>query len=296
MPNTRAERWWFGALSLTVFSHVLVRAAVVPLIHDEATSFLAYAQTGHFLPFASMWDANNHFLNSLCGWVGYKLFGLHLLALRWASAMAYLLFAWSAWRLGAEMRSRAIKWCFWLALLLCPFLLDFFSLFRGYGPAIAFLLFALQAFVRFINEGRRVQLIAVLLGLAIANGFLLALVPLCTMMLLLLLWLVRRERDQILLCLGLGVLPLFAASVTSIMLARLGLLYHGSTEGFVPVTVGSISLRVLGSSAWSVTITALLLVSVAVSIVVVRSWRDRNFTSPAFLTSSTKSMQMCCAV
>ena len=79
----RNDRFAFVALVSVVFVYVLLRAALIPLVHDEATSFLAYAQSGRFLPFSSMWDANNHYLNSLLGWLGYKVFGLHLLALRW---------------------------------------------------------------------------------------------------------------------------------------------------------------------------------------------------------------------
>ncbi|HRH38861.1 MAG TPA: hypothetical protein PK760_10975, partial [Flavobacteriales bacterium] len=145
MDRMKADRWPFAALSGTVFLYVLLRAALIPIVLDESTSFLMFVQDGAFLPFHSQWDANNHFLNSFCGWVGWSLGGLHLLSLRWASVLSFALFAFSAWRIGMFVQGRIVRWCLWLALLGCPFLLDFFSLFRGYGPAMAFLLLSLEA-------------------------------------------------------------------------------------------------------------------------------------------------------
>ncbi|MBK8497233.1 MAG: hypothetical protein IPL52_00085 [Flavobacteriales bacterium] len=191
--GARSERIVFIATAGMVFLLVLLRALLVPLVHDEATSFIAYAQGGRFLPFASLWDANNHYLNSLLGFIGFKLFGLKLLALRYGSVLSYLLFAWSAWRLGHLVQHRTVRWVLWSALLLCPFLLDFFSFFRGYGPAMAFLLFSVQALLRFAQWHRRGDLLAVLLGMAVANGFLLALVPLWAVILVVLTVLVSRS-------------------------------------------------------------------------------------------------------
>lgn len=244
--SARGERIVFIIAAASVFVFVLLRALLVPLVHDEATSFLAYAQSGRFLPFASLWDANNHYLNSLLGFIGFKLFGLKLLALRYGSVLSYLLFAWSAWRLGQHVQYRTVRCILWSALLFCPFLLDFFSLFRGYGPAMAFLLFSLQALMRFAQGHRHGDLLAVLLGTAVANGFLLALVPLWAVMLLLLTVLAWKERRSLLLIGIAGWLPLAGAAGLSLLLSRLGLLYHGSTSGFMDVTVGTLAWRVFG--------------------------------------------------
>lgn len=292
MANTRAERWWFAGISLLVFIYVLRRAASVPLVHDEATSFLAYAQTRHFLPFASMWDANNHFFNSLLGCIGYKLFGLHLLALRWGSVLSFLLFAWSAWRIGTALGQRVVRWSFWLALLACPFLLDFFSLFRGYGPGMAFLIFSLQAVVRYAQVRRSKVLVLSLLSMAIANEFVLVLVPLWTVMMVLLLWYCRTDRRQLLIWVVLGVLPLAGAGGLALAMARFDLLYHGSTEGFVEVTIRTLTRYVLGTFSWPVVIGCVLLLATAVLTLFQRAWRDRLFTSPGFMLASLFAMEV----
>ena len=282
----RSERIAFIALSSAVFAYVLARAALIPLVHDEATSFLSYAQSGRFLPFASMWDANNHFLSSLLGWIGYKAFGLHLLALRWASVLFFILYAWAAERLGAVLRSRTVRWCFWSALLLCPFLLDFFSLFRGYGPAMACLLWSLHKLLRFVQERRTGPLVHALLAMVLANGFLLAFLPLWGIVLLVALPFVRAHADQRVRWLVLGVLPFLAAAALAMYMARLGLLYQGTTEGFVAVSVGSLMVRMFGPEGMNAAPIAIVLIITASSLIVGSSVRERNWRSPGILIAA----------
>ena len=49
--NARSERIGFVALSLLTFAYIVLRAAWVPLIHDEAATFQTYVVTGRYLPF-----------------------------------------------------------------------------------------------------------------------------------------------------------------------------------------------------------------------------------------------------
>ena len=283
---TRLERIAFIALSAVVFIYVLVRAALIPLVHDEVTSFLAYAQTGRFLPFASMWDANNHYLNSLLGWVGYKVFGLHLLALRWASVLSFIPYAWAAAKLGEGLRSRTVRWCLWSALLMCPFLLDFFSLFRGYGPAMSCLLWALYQLVRFVQERHTRWLVHALFAVALANGFLLAFLPLWGVALLVVLPIVRAHADQRRWWFLLGALPFLAAAALAMYMARLGLLYQGTTEGFVAVSVSSLMVRMFGPEGMTVAPIVIVLIIAASSLIVSNAIRERNWRSPAILIAA----------
>ncbi len=283
MASTRAERWLFAGLTLAVFAYITVRAALVPLVHDEATSFLAYAQSGTFLPFRSMWDANNHYFNSALGCLGYKLFGLHLLALRWGSVLSYLLFAWSAWRIGQHVQHVVVRWCMWAALLLCPFMLDFFSLFRGYGPAMAFLLFALQALLRYMEHGERKQLHAALTGMAVGNGFLLALVPLWALVLAVLFVAGARHRGHWIASTLFGLLPLIGAAGLAFFMSHMGLLYQGGTTGFMEVTALTLLWRMFGSPDMLL-VTGVVIFVLAVCMASLWSaWRQRVWRSPALI-------------
>ena len=260
------ERGLYIGLAALMFAYVLLRGTLVPFVHDEATSFIAYAQPGTILPFASMWDANNHYLNSLCGHLGYRLFGLHPLALRWASVLSYLLFAWCAWRLGAQIERPLIRWLLWAALLTCPFLLDFFSLFRGYGPALALLVTAIDQAIRFAEHSATKHLVRSLIALDAALGFMMALLPVASVLLLLLLAGAWKSRSQLIAWCGLGLLPLALFAALARYMSSLGLLYQGSTAGFGEVTIGSMLKYALGidGSGWiTATASGFLLLALA---------------------------------
>lgn len=250
MPQiARAERWAFVALTVLVLTYVLLRALQVPLVHDEAVSFIAYVQTGAFLPFHSMWDANNHFLNSLCGVVGHRLFGFHPLALRWASVLSFVLHAWCVWRLGARLHHCFIRWMFWGAMLLCPFLLDFFSLFRGYGPAMALLLVSVRHAAIFLETGPARSLIVSLLSMSLAMGFVLSFLPVAIVLTALLLPGARRARQPFIAWLVFGLVPLTLFALLAWHMAELGLLYQGDTEGYAATTIGSLLKLAFGADA-----------------------------------------------
>ena len=249
---TRTERWLFAALALLVGSYVIVRAWCVPTIHDEAMTFFVYVQTGDFLPFLSHWDAGNHLLDTALAWCCYKVFGMHAWALRLPSIAAFVLYAWSAFRWGTLIRSSLTRWCLWSALLLFPFLLDFFSLFRGYGIGMAALSAALFHGARYPSSRRNADLIGTLCWMAVATFADLGLITLHGLLLVALLvaWIThtagRRAAKPSLLLLLLGVAPLAFAACYSLALEAHGSLYYGTERGLIAGTIGSLSRIMLG--------------------------------------------------
>ena len=150
----------------------------MPWVHDECASLFWYVERGEWLPGLAHWDANNHLLSTAIGLMSYKLVGLSLLGSRIGSVLAFGLYAWAAWRIGGRAERITVRWSLLFALLLCPFVLDFFSLFRGYGLQMAFWLVALDGALRYAeNRGSR-ALAQALTGLLLANAAVLSLVPL----------------------------------------------------------------------------------------------------------------------
>ncbi|MBK9176307.1 MAG: hypothetical protein IPM46_08205 [Flavobacteriales bacterium] len=282
----RLERSAFLLLTLGALAYVILRAVRVPITHDETTSFLMYSQPGTFLPFRSMWDANNHFLNSACGWLGYSVAGLHLLALRWSSVLAFPLFAWAAWRIGIRIAHPAVRWCLWCTLLLCPLVIEFFSMFRGYAPALGFLFLAVEAMMRYAVAFTRSSLAWALVALILANGFVLAFVPLWTVALTLLVVLGKGQRRHWVLLLFGGLLPWSLAVGYSFLLARFGLLYQGGTEGFIEVTVRSLARRVFGADDPMLIWAMLLIVLGSIAMLARRAVLERSISSPGVLVAS----------
>lgn len=278
----RAERLSFLAASALVFCYILVRAFTVPIVHDEAMTFFSFAERGSYLPFRSNWDAGNHVLSTALGWAGYRLFGLHAWALRLPSALAFLLYAAYAWKWGLRLHTPLVRRCLWAALLLMPFLLDFFSLFRGYGLAIAFWSMALYELCALLERPSTKGLVLTLIAMACATWCSLNLLALWLAMLAITAVLVpvrkqpfSRSVPRGLAWLLLGAAPfLFAAAFARALGAR-GALYYGNDLGVIRGSLASLAHLLLGSDRL---LLPLLVVALAVGCTVVAAWaflRDR---------------------
>lgn len=254
--DSRIERVVFIGLVVTAFIYVLLRAIHVPIIHDEAVSFFAYATTGAFQPGYAFWDAGNHLLNSAFGHAGFLLFGHAPLALRAGSVLCFLVYAFYAWRFGHFIQNRLIRNLLRPALLLSPFVLDFFSLFRGYGPALAFGLMGSYHAVRYARSDGWPHACLALLGCMLAAFASLSTVLMAATVLALLAvlaftlestWPRRFALSLGLLLVGVPLL-LYLIWYGQELSAR-GMLYYGSPDGLVDGTLASLCRYVIGNES-----------------------------------------------
>ena len=248
--GARSERTGFLVLALLAFVYVLLRAVLVPLTHDEAATFQTYVLTGRYLPFLSHWDAGNHLLITAVGRACYNFFGPGPLSLRSFSVLCFALQAWYTWRITRSLHHHVVRWCALAALLLTPFALDFYSMFRGYGPSLAFLLMAVFHLERYAQRAGKKHLAIMLLALALGSYASLSLLVLWCLFLAMALTLVlRADRTDVrawAMLLLFGGLPLWFAAQYSMALAERDLLYFGTHDGFVQGTLGSLAQWVLG--------------------------------------------------
>lgn len=279
MPGT--DRAWFLPVAILAWAYIIVRAATVPWVHDESTSLYWFIERGAFLPYRSLWDAGNHFLSSALGALGHTLWGLSLPGSRMGSVLAFPLYAWAIHRVGFFLHDRVVHTATLAALLLCPFLLDFFSLFRGYGLGMAFFMVAVDGALRYWHTRSPRSMAQLLVGLCLADLAVLSMVPLWALAVTLLgLWLLlrggkagRMPWKALATWTFLGAVPLLGGLLLAWEMKRRGLLYHGSLEGFIPVTVASLTRYALGSEhpALLGTVVAVLL---AAGAVLLRSHRE----------------------
>ncbi len=128
-------------MALLVFVYVAIRTFTVGLANDEAATFFTFVHTGDFIPFVSdYWSANNHFVNTALTWVCYQLFGVTEWVIRLPNLLALGVFMYFIFRIGKRLEHRYLRWFFWIALLSCHYLIEFFGYSRGYGLSIAFLM------------------------------------------------------------------------------------------------------------------------------------------------------------
>jgi hypothetical protein len=146
---------WFLLLSFILFVIVSLRSYLVPFAHDEVATFFFYIQPGKFWPFLSHPDANGHFLTSALGWLSFKLFGSSPLALRLPSVLAFLVLCYAVFRLNGLLNRITAKVILTGAFLLSYNFISFYSLCRGYGLSMAFLLLSLVYFFHFLRVADR---------------------------------------------------------------------------------------------------------------------------------------------
>lgn len=241
------QRLAFLAVAALMWAYVILRAVLVPVVHDEAMTFFFFVEPGDFLPFLSHWDAGNHVFCTALGWSAYKLFGFHLWALRLPSVLAFVLWAAYAWKWGRHLRSPLVRWALWSALLAMPFLLEFFSLFRGYALAMALWSMALFELCAWLVQPKTRHLILTLLAMAGATYGDMSLITLWAAVLVLVAipllqrpWLVRPWAGRVVIWLVLGAAPLALAAVYLHELSARGALYYGLRTGIFNGTVPSL--------------------------------------------------------
>jgi len=131
----RESKLLITAIAAILFVYVAWRACRLGITWDEAANYLEYTRKGLLSPFRfpfPHFGANNHFLNSWLTFVTTR-FGPGELSLRLPVLTAYLLFLYYTARLSQTFRSSVDAACAFGILNLNPYLLDFFSLARGYG-------------------------------------------------------------------------------------------------------------------------------------------------------------------
>lgn len=214
---------WFLVVAVILFTCLVAyRAVVIPMTHDEASTWLnlRYYNLWSCISNYYCWQsANNHWLNSLLMQWSASLLGDSAFGLRLPNVLAGSLYFIAA----ALIAFRYIH-VPWLQitgfLLLCAhvYLLDFFSLCRGYGLVSCGMLWGAYAIMRYseLFEFRWVVTCVLILFLSVLSNFT-AILPFLAMGVVWFGLLVITK--QYILLLRHGVVWLFAAGLLTMLLA-----------------------------------------------------------------------------
>ncbi len=168
--NRAALKWGLSIFGALLFAYVFLRALLISYTPDEATTYyFAIGKFNHLV------HSNNHILNTQLMRITHALLGPSEWSLRLPNVLSFVLFLSAVWLI---IRRNAHPWFALLGfglIALNPFMLEFFSLARGYGLSIAFSMmgFALLIEARERPE-RRFQLhLAIILAafLAVISNF-----------------------------------------------------------------------------------------------------------------------------
>lgn len=140
----------YAIISLALLAYTIARAWRLAFVHDEAVTYLLYLLPGRFA-LLDCYDANNHFLNTILMFLTSLIFGSGEFSLRLPNLAAHAVYLLATFAL-VRNRFRVLPGlCAFLLLNLNPFVLDFFSLARGYGLALAFTMLGLVFFFRAVR-------------------------------------------------------------------------------------------------------------------------------------------------
>ncbi|HHM20420.1 MAG TPA: hypothetical protein ENJ20_00225, partial [Bacteroidetes bacterium] len=133
--------------AITFLGYTVLRAHLLSMTHDESGSFIIWTHYNIFSCFVDpgCWrSANLHFLYVLLMKATVGLFGISELTIRMPSLFGHLIYLFFSWKIIKMWTDKP-----WLQLIgfvvinSNPFLLEFFSLGRGYGLANAFMMMSL---------------------------------------------------------------------------------------------------------------------------------------------------------
>lgn len=140
-----AAIFFLSAVSL----YIVLRASVLSITHDEAITIIFQGTKSYLNIFLYNEGSqpNNHLINSLLvrlviSYLGYNEFFIRIAGL--IGGFLYIIFAY---KLSIKLFSRTLLFALSLALLILnPYILDFFSLARGYSLSLGFLIISLLFF------------------------------------------------------------------------------------------------------------------------------------------------------
>jgi hypothetical protein len=146
------QYWLLMLAAVLLFTYIFLRAYRLSLTWDEAFTFFEYVRTPRWWPGGyNYMSANNHLLNTWLMKCSVFFFGESEVALRLPNILAGGIFLFAAAQISICLTEK--HWQTFIVFLLFaanPYLLDFFSLARGYGISIAMLTMAIAQLTRYV--------------------------------------------------------------------------------------------------------------------------------------------------
>lgn len=296
------------AIGTALWCYALIRANLLSFTHDESLSYTIF--TGDA---PRILTSNHHHLNTWCMQWCNSLFGPSELSLRFGSLVAFALFLWGGLFLIKSASGKLVQWAGLALLLLNPFILDFFSLARGYSWAMAGAMGMLVSLhgLSASTGGRAAPWLRIgFLSAALATlGNLASLNLVVAYIAVVAVWMLRQKRFLPLLKWQWRDMATFAAFGTAFLfglkeafrLKESGEIYAGGRNGFMKDTIQSLVDCSLYSAPYAHGISRygpLILAGVGISIILwaLYGWIQRGRTGFFTLAGSLLLFSIVCIV
>jgi hypothetical protein len=248
-------------VSILLIIYSVYRAATISFTIDESISYNVFVPLS-FMDIVSfkIAIANNHMLNTLCMKYISQLFGSSELLLRLPSILSHIVYIIFSYKISRKVSSPVILLAGFLFLNLNPYLLDFFSLARGYAMAVAFTVVSIYFLLNYIefSKAKNITWSLIFAVLAVLSNFTLLIFFISLIVVFNIYWIVSQSHYNLSELIKKNM-PVFICSVVLIIimfepirkLIKYKEFYDGGTISFWSDTVGSlISASLYGQSYW----------------------------------------------
>lgn len=137
----------FILLSLPAFIYIIYRAFLINITNDEAYSYFLASQVAHWKHLFIY--ANTHWLNSFFILLGSIIPCENEFPIRLHSVLAFVPFAYYTYKIISQKLTSLLAILVFSIFIYNPYVLDFFSLARGYALALAFEMVTIYFFLDF---------------------------------------------------------------------------------------------------------------------------------------------------
>jgi len=164
----------YFSISTLAILYVFIRLFSVGITYDEVWTIYEFVpQTVKNIFAYNPCDANNHIINTLAVKFLFYIFGESIFVARLPNFFAFFLFLFYAYKISNKYLSEFNGVLCFCLLIVNPFLLDFFSLARGYGISMGFLLPSIYYLLEFIEYQNPIKSFNALLfgGIATITNF-----------------------------------------------------------------------------------------------------------------------------
>lgn len=151
----KADRILF-VLGSFLLAYTTLRAALLCITWDEAYTYIEFARNGKvWLQHFDMMSANNHLLNTALMILFTRLFGLHEFVMRIPPLLAHILFLFYSGMLLKKLDNKWIVISAFIIINVNPYMLDFFSIARGYGLSLGLMMGSIYYFYLFHTGNKK---------------------------------------------------------------------------------------------------------------------------------------------
>lgn len=169
MTLSNPGRFWVWITAALVMTYLVLRAAGMAFTWDESFSWLQFVRGPDWWPEVNTnMAANNHLLNTWLMRLSEQVFGTSAFALRLPNLLLAVVYVLTAAAFARRQQKASAQWAVFVVLVVHPYLLDFFSIARGYGIAHSFMLAGFWCLWRWCMTDRWWHLLSGMLLLSVA--------------------------------------------------------------------------------------------------------------------------------